>query len=232
TVTRLPKGGVQLEVNSREGAKWMRTEEIQKALAGLFGEKATVSGRGYKVEVRHVPMTWLHCEQELYRTLEGENNMQAGVIMDGRWRRAPLYWNPSQKLAHMTIAVMEATTDNRIIEKGLRLEGACIGATKPEPEPQRCYWCQMVGRNACEVKRCKSANPVCGSCASIGHETRVCKVGPEEYRYVSCGESGQPDKHVASDRTCPEWMQQRREMVERQPELGFQLYPTQEQDTW
>ncbi|TFK22648.1 hypothetical protein FA15DRAFT_554464, partial [Coprinopsis marcescibilis] len=219
-------------LNSVEGAEWLRREPNRRAFAGAYGPAVTVSARGCRVEVKHIPTKWLQKEESLYRAIEVDNGWAQGTIVDGRWRRAPQYWREGQLTAHLTLTVMEATTANTILTGGLKLEGAKLGVLMPEPEPRRCYRCQKMGRHACAAKKCKSANPVCGNCASIAHETRQCKAAREGYQCINCGEAGRPNGHAAWDRMCPEWIHNKREMIERQPELGFKMYPTKERDTW
>jgi hypothetical protein len=73
------------------------------------------------------------------------------------------------------------------------------------PTPRRCFNCHKFENH--EARRCPMREPVCGTCATTGHNDRDCTATSPK-----CANCGGP--HKANDRGCPEY-KKRLEMMPR-----------------
>jgi hypothetical protein len=57
-VTRLRNGGLLLEMNSEDGAKWLKSDTTRDKFLGSFDPSATFRERAYTVVAQFVPLTF------------------------------------------------------------------------------------------------------------------------------------------------------------------------------
>jgi len=226
----LKNGGVLLEMESEEGADWLKDDDIKAKFEKSFPGMVKVKGRNYQVVVQFISTRLKDKLETMLTEIEDENRFPEDTILKARWMRNPSNWSQTQLKAHAVISVPSRGIANMIMMKGLLIEGTRHDARKLEEDPKRCFRCQQIGTGH-TAATCKMAE-ACSNCSGL-HSTGECKANRAEFRCVTCKKNKQPDDHASWDRRCPAFLQEKARLRERQPENYYRYYPTAgDQTTW
>ena len=170
-VRLLKNGGVLFEMDSEDGANWLKHDEVTKAFENCFPGTVKIKGNNYQVVIQFLPVRLKNHLEDLHTEIETENNLTKGSIVSIKWLRNPANWNPTQTKAHTVFAIKHRNEANDIISKGLLIDGTRHDARKLEEDPKRCFKCQLIGAGH-TTATCKS-NETCANCAKE-HPTGEC----------------------------------------------------------
>jgi hypothetical protein len=226
----LKNGGILFEMESENGAEWLKNAEITKNFEKCFPGNVSVKGKTYQVVVQFLPVRLKNRLEELITGIEKENNLSAGSITSARWLRNPDNWGASQTKAHAILSVKYRTKANNIISNGVLIDGSRHEARKLEEDPKRCYKCQIIGAGH-SAASCKSEE-VCSNCAK-DHSTGECRATQADFRCATCKKDGGQDDHAAWDRQCPAFIEEKARLRDRKPENHYRFFPSVHEDwTW
>jgi hypothetical protein len=76
----LKNGGTLFEMESENGAEWLKNAEIMKNFEKCFSGNVLVKGKMYQVVVQFLSVRLKNCLEELITGIEKENNLSAGSI--------------------------------------------------------------------------------------------------------------------------------------------------------
>jgi len=226
----LKNGGILFEMESENGAEWLKNTEITKNFEKCFPGNVSIKGKTYQVVVQFLPVRLKNRLEELITAIEKENNLSEGSIVNAKWLRNPDNWGASQTKAHAVLSVKFRREANDIINNGALIDGSRHDARKLEEDPRRCYKCQIIGAGH-SAATCKSGD-VCSNCAR-DHLTGECRATRAEYRCATCKKDGRKDDHAAWDRQCPAFIEEKARLRDRKPENHYRFFPTEHEDwTW
>jgi len=224
----LKNGGVLFEMDSEDGANWLKQDEVTKAFENCFPRTVKIKGNNYQVVVQFLPIRLKNRLEDLLTEIEKENNLIKGSIVSAKWLRNPANWNPTQTKVHAVLAIKHRNEANNIISKGMLIDGARHDARKLEEDPKRCFKCQLVGTGH-TATTCKSKE-ICANCAKE-HPTGECQATRAEFKCATCKKDKRQDDHAAWDRQCPAFIEEKARLRMRKPENHYRFYPG-EYETW
>ena len=219
SITKFPKGGALLQLNSKEVAKWLRQPEIEDIFLKKFAKDAYVKERPHSVLLRGVPIILDPSNEAHLREIEETNGLTKFSIMKARWIKPEGRRRRGQTHAHATAAIALVETANTIIKEGIEICGVKIRPEKLKQEPLQCLRCRRWGHFAAN---CMEADDTCGTCGE-NHRTTQCK-NSEKKHCVSC----KSDTHTSWDRNCPEFIRRCKLFDESHPENNMVYFPTEE----
>jgi len=223
-VRALKNGGVLLEMDSEEGADWLRDEDITKEYEKQFPGVVKVKGKTYQVVVQFISTRLKDRLETMTTDIEEENDWPEDTIIKARWMRNPTNWKQTQSKAHAVLSVPSRGIANSIMMKGILIEGTRHQARKLEEDPRRCFKCQLIGAGH-TAATCGAAD-ACSNCAGQ-HATGDCRAIRADFRCVTCKKNKQPDDHASWDRQCPAFLAEKAKLRERRPENYYKYYPTE-----
>ncbi|GBE85933.1 hypothetical protein SCP_0804570 [Sparassis crispa] len=204
-----------------------------KSFLKHFGDQASrVKVHMYSVLIEFVPVACNPDNSGYLRVIEGSNNLNPNVIEEAHWIKPPECRAKGQKVAHLIVRFNNLKAANRAICNGLVIASKQVSARKLIREPRRCLKCQQIGVPHL-ASNCKQIHDTCGNCASISHRTSACEADPTDFRCSNCIRAGRVNAdHAAWDRDCPVFLEHCRCMEERQPEVKYRFFPTEDPSTW
>lgn len=210
SVRRMKKGGVSFEVNSDSAATWLRDPDTQQDFTRHFSATAIVQGYQFRVLAKFVPVSFNAEATYAVQQLEEANDLPTGCITDLGWVKKAERRSISQSVAHLKISFASINHANKVIEKGLCIEGKGVNVRQMIVEPQQCAKCQLYGHDKNKgaphfARDCVWTHDVCGMCGGM-HQTSACKAQmPEQAACANCEMSGRGDfrGHPVHSRTCP-----------------------------
>jgi len=221
--TLLRNGGLLLELNSDEAARWLRSDDVIDCFLGSLGSGASIKNRTYQVIVQFVPISFDPADSEQVRLFEEHNNIACGSIAKVEWIKPAKDRKLGQKVATLRVYHRDAGSANAILKQGAYVFNKRVVPKRPHKEPIRCLRCHKFGH---ERRDCKHNNVYCGKC-SKPHETDECNAPKAEYRCINC-----LGAHPSYDRECPKFWEKCQQMDTCCPENSLAFYPTDEPWTW
>lgn len=222
----LPNGGLLYEMNTKAAASWLRTTRARADFLRQYdgGVAATMKDRSWQIFIDFTPCQLNPSDESALRGLEDRNDLPKSSIVEARWIKPPEFRNKGQRTALLLMSFGTPAEANRILRDGIYICGKKLWARKNISEPKRCLKCQQLGVRHYAVD-CKSIHDVCGSCASIHHNSKQCNItDPDRLYCVNCKTWG----HASWDRSCPTFLREKKRLAERQPELKYRYYPQQD----
>lgn len=228
-VNKLMGGGASYEVDSSESASWLRRAEVKKRFMEKFGVTAEMREVGYPILARYVPISLGAELEDVPRALEEKNELETGDIARVKWMKDPRFWEEEQKYAFLVVVARSKEVANRILERGLKVEGRTAEAQILDEDPKRCFKCQAYTSHV--ATECPAGTPTCGLCGGK-HDTKAC-TNKDQARCVNCVKACvQNPHHPAFSRACPCFIQEKKRIAEKRPEQGYKFYPTADPATW
>ena len=224
----LKNGGVLFEMESENGADWLKQTDITKAFEKCFPGVVTIKGNNYQVVVQFLPISLKNHLETHCAAIENENGLTKGSIVNAKWMRNPANWGTNQTKAHAIFSIKSRNDANDIINQGMLIDGSRHDARKLEEDPKRCFKCQIIGTGH-NAANCKS-NEICANCAKE-HPTGECGASRADFRCATCKKDKRQDDHAAWDRQCPAFLEEKARLRDRKPENHFRFYPS-EHDSW
>lgn len=225
TAHRLSQGGLLIEMETDEGATWMRSTENAQLLCTGLGTGLSFKPWPYNVIAFNVPTTLDPDSEDSIEEISEINDIEKGHLTKMRWvkpvtRRA----NINQMTAHLILTFSNADDANRAILSGLAICHKRVNVEKCKREPVRCMKCQGWNHIASE---CPSTTDICGQCGENDHWTKNCPDKTKKY-CVSC----KSDDHSSYDRACPAFIKKCEDLNKRIPENNMPFFPSNEPWTW
>jgi hypothetical protein len=222
---RIMGGAILLEVDSDESATWLRRPEIMKVFNEKFGV-ARVAANVFQVVGEFVPLSADVMDPQVHREVERANGLPLNCIQEGRWLKPPHKRSRGQTYGHAQFGISMAKSANMIIRDGITIRGRRIRGRKPTHTPRQCVKCYQFKPHI--ARECNHPHDVCGLCAEH-HKTADCVINDRASRKCSnCAASG----HGAVDNECPVYQQKLAAMRERNPDMAYPYYTTEEPWTW
>lgn len=223
SATLMRNGGLLLELDSQDSAKWLLTESNRIRFLNNIGNGANIKDRSYQVIVQFAPILFNPEDETHIRTYETANGLPANSILKAEWIKPAKDRKPSQKVATLRVYHKDADSANHILSKGATVLGSKTVPKKPKKEPIRCLKCQCFGH---ERRKCSVDNPKCAKCTGP-HETDACIVPPRAHECVNCH-----GHHPSYDRDCPMFREKCDQIDNRCPENNLAFYPTDDSWSW
>jgi hypothetical protein len=215
--------GILIEMETDDGATWLRSGDNRKILCVAIGSNATFKPRTFSLIAYNVALTVEPDNQRHKDEICEANHMEAGGIASMRWAKLPERRSAGQKTAHLIIAFTNANAANRAITEGFVICNRKAHIKKVKRDPIRCMKCQGWNHFA---KECILTHDRCGNCAEE-HRTDQCP-NPQQLRCFSCNTDG----HASWSKECPTYIRKIEENDRRNPENNLQFIPTDEPWTW
>jgi hypothetical protein len=226
----LKNGGILFEMDSEDGANWLKQTEVTKGFENCLPGVVTVKGNNYQVVVQFLSTSLKNRLEELCTVIENENSLSKGSIVSAKWLRNPANWGANQTKAHAVFSIKFRNEANDIINRGMLIDGSRHDARKLEEDPKRCFKCQLIGAGH-TAATCKSKE-ICANCAR-DHLTGECQATRAEFKCATCKKDKRQDDHAAWDRQCPAFIEEKARLRDRKPENHFRFYPGEyEPWTW
>jgi hypothetical protein len=228
SVKKLRNGGLEFELNKDEAANWVKSEEVRRNLADKFGNSAEIRLQGHTILVKNTPLYFKPDDKSELMTVARVNHMDEHEAIWARWMKPPERRHNKQTSAHVALTLHTVTAANDAIRHSITIRGKRCTAERLTREATRCNKCQRYGRHF--AAQCQAIHGTCGTCGSIEHTTKDCKVGDnwQKHRCVNCSTNG----HAAWSRDCPTLKRKNHELTEQSYEAGFKYFVTDEPDTW
>jgi hypothetical protein len=225
----LKNGGVLFEMETENGADWLKQTEITKAFEKCFPGVVTIKGNNHQVVVQFLPISLKNHLEAHCAAIEKENGLSKGSITNAKWLRNPDNWGTNQTKAHAVFSIKFRHEANNIINHGMLIDGSRHDARKLEEDPKRCYKCQLIGSGH-TAATCKSTKEICANCAKE-HPTGECRATRADFHCATCKKDRRQDDHAAWDRQCPAFLEEKARLRDRKPENHYRFYPS-EWDSW
>ena len=219
----LRNGGLLLEMNKAEDAKWLREETNRKKILDNIGTGASIKDRTYQVIVQFIPIQFDPQNEESLRHVESSNGLKPKTIMKAEWVKPVKDRREGQKVATARIYLKDANTANTILSTNVYIRDKKVIPKKPRKEPIRCLKCQMFGHKR---RHCTVTEARCARCARR-HETEECITLQRDFKCSNCG-----GQHPSYNRDCPAFEDKCEQLNERCPENRLAFYPTNEPWLW
>ncbi|EIN09532.1 hypothetical protein PUNSTDRAFT_66436 [Punctularia strigosozonata HHB-11173 SS5] len=97
---KMRNGGIELELNSAEAAKWARGTHTSKRLAENFGNSATIKAPGYAVLIENAPLYFNPDDDDEVTKVARANSWEEQDIIRVRWIKDPTRRHLQQTSAH------------------------------------------------------------------------------------------------------------------------------------
>ncbi|KAF7312977.1 RNA-directed DNA polymerase from transposon X-element [Mycena kentingensis (nom. inval.)] len=227
---KLKGGAVLLRLNTPAAADWIRANA--SAFASGMGSGAAFKERYYNLILEFVPKTFDPRDNASLRALEEDNNLSEGAVASARHLKPTEKHHPTQKVAHVVLALPKAKNANHILRHGLYIEKKWVKGRKLRNEPHRCLKCQEIGANHIAAT-CPKPDDTCARCAGA-HKTTECTATADELSCANCektDEHGRGRGHGAADRQCPAFQAKLRLALERDPDAKYVYFPEPDDET-
>lgn len=214
---RLENGGLLLEANCEEAARWIikNAEEFTEC----FGAGTTLMKRTYTMIARFVTVDFNPTSVGAHMELATANNFDPTDIASMKWIKPEEKRSQGQKAAHLMIKLHDPDLANRLTVEGIYIHHERVNIERERKEPLRCYKCQGWDHLAANCERAE----FCGRCGDAKHTMKDCK--STDLYCTPCGKRG----HASGDRrACPIFKQKCDELNARIPENTMPYYPTKE----
>ncbi|KAG1786544.1 uncharacterized protein HD556DRAFT_1213353, partial [Suillus plorans] len=114
-VIQLRNGGIIMELNTEESAKWLRTAEARTKLTAALKIPINFRDQTYALIVQYLPTT-LHIDRpQFLRLVEEENLLKTDSLASIRWIKAPERRPPGQLTAFAMLQVSDPATANQLL---------------------------------------------------------------------------------------------------------------------
>lgn len=221
--TLLRNGGLLIELDTAEGADWLKKDTPRVTFLSNIGSGANIKDRSYQIIAHFVPIQFDPDNTDQLRDYETFNGLEPLSILKAEWIKPIKDRKPSQRVATMRIFHRDAISANKILKEGASVLNKRIDPRKPKKEPIRCLHCQQFGH---ERRDCKVESPKCGRCAGP-HETNSCSTDATSFKCSNC-----KGHHPSYSRDCPRFWEKCRLIDSRCPENKLAFYPTVDAWTW
>jgi hypothetical protein len=216
---RLINGGILLELDSEEAARWINTAQNRLKFTAAFAPNARVKARLYPLVLQFIPLHFDPNQDAEIRNIENTNGLPRGSIDHARWLKPTHRRSPTQICGHALVTFTGPEVANKALTDGLIICQKRVYAEKCKKEPTRCLKCQ--GWNHMSYA-CPQTFDTCGTCGDR-HKTSTC-VTATKVRCTSCN----TDSHASWDRNCPTFLAKCAEMDTRLTENAMPYFPTDE----
>ncbi|KAL6303201.1 hypothetical protein BKA93DRAFT_693639, partial [Sparassis latifolia] len=225
----LHNGGIMYDLDSLESAKWLHSS----IFLAHFGDQAScMKVHTYSTLAEFVPIACNSDSHDYLRFVEGNNNLDPGVIEEAHWIKAPERRTKGQKVAHLILRFNSPQAANRAVRDGLIIASKSVSVRKLICEPRRCLKCQKIAAPHI-AKDCKQIHDTCANCASISHKTAECEVDLTDFKCCNCTHAGRTvTDHAAWDCDCPVFQEHCHHMKECQSESRYHFFPTVDPSSW
>jgi len=226
----LKNRGILFELESENGAQWLKQPEITKAFESCFPGVVSVKGNNFQVVIQSLPVQLKNHLEDLFTAIENEKELHKGSIANGRWLRNPNNWGANQTKAHAVFSFRYGADANNVINGGLLIDGSRHDARKLEEDPKHCFKCQIIGSGH-TAATCK-LQEICSNCAK-DHPTSDCRATRAEFKCTTCQKDKHQDDHASWDRQCLAFIKEKARLRDRKPENHFRFFPTEHEPwTW
>ncbi|KAF8595010.1 hypothetical protein BDV93DRAFT_501597, partial [Ceratobasidium sp. AG-I] len=141
SVTRLPRGGLLYEMANRGQAGFLSDArfvvEFEKGLGDFI-----CKGQHAFVIFERVPTTFNPSVPLALRSLETENQLNAGDILAAHWIKPEARRTTGQAFAHLMVEFRSEEVADELIEYGARVECNSVVVRRNIERPTRCLKCQ------------------------------------------------------------------------------------------
>ncbi|KAJ7321925.1 hypothetical protein DFH08DRAFT_712487 [Mycena albidolilacea] len=225
-VWKLNNGGVVFDCKDEVMASWLKQQEIIPQFIAKMGGVCVYKPRRVELVAEMIPVGARIEEGGMWRQVERDSGLEAGVIVGARWLKALACRRAGQQSAHVKVEFVTAEAADHAIDNGLYWQGKHTRACKSEEEVWRCVKCQKFDGHLAFA--CKSAADVCGRCVEA-HWTLDSLVTDSGPMWCSnCKVGG----HGAASRTCPFFQSERQKKNEWDPTYGYHYIPTTDPRMW
>jgi len=214
--------GILLEMNSDEGADWLRQEDIGEKLTDKIKD-SQIKGQSFNVIAHFIPLTFNPDNPEHLREVEQTNSFMEKTIVKEKWAKPPQQQSPSQTNGHLIVSFADPNTANQAILKGMVVCHKCASVLKCKYEPLWCLKCHGWNHIA---TACKEMDNTCGTCGG-GHRNTDCNSGNTHF-CTPCGMIG----HTSWDRRCPTFMRKCSELNKKYPDNSLLFCPSKDLWMW
>ncbi|KAF8124417.1 hypothetical protein EV363DRAFT_1100254, partial [Boletus edulis] len=203
-----------------ESAEWLRKDDNKASFLSNFGAEFAFLETLYRALAEFAPVSLNINLPSSIACVERSSSLPTGAIRKISWVKRPDLRKKDQKVAHAIIAFSTAQTANHAIRNGVNIEGKKVTVHRMQPEPTRCYKCQVIGNHF--AKNCPSNEEICGTCSEHSHTTKDCTTTDHMERFcVNCKQAG----HASWDRECKSFIAARDRLSARNKEANLKYFP-------
>ncbi|KAF8119716.1 hypothetical protein EV363DRAFT_1093590, partial [Boletus edulis] len=203
-----------------ESAEWLRNKDNKASFLSKFGADFAFIETTYRTLAEFTPVSLDVDVPSAISCIERSSGLPAGAIRRVSWVKRPDLRKKNQRVAHAIIAFSSAQTANQAIQGGVNVEGKKVIVHRMQPEPTRCYKCQVIGNHF--AKNCPAGEETCGTCSAHDHSTKDCTITDPMYRFcINCKQAG----HASWDRECRSFTAARDHLSARNKEATLKYFP-------
>ncbi|KXN81038.1 hypothetical protein AN958_06284, partial [Leucoagaricus sp. SymC.cos] len=208
-VEKLRNGGILLETNTEETAKWLREPANSEMFRRHLNVSVDFTQRTTNYVVKFVSCHLNLEEKTQVEEIMNDNCWDDKTFIKARWAKAVHKRREGQREAHLIVTLADdGEIGERILEKGyVTIQGRRHQIERDRKIPVRCAKCQEYGHYFSD---CKSTTDTCGKCAGNGHHTDACP--SDNTRCANCKEDG----HGATSSDCPTFQRKLKALNERE----------------
>ena len=132
---RLNNGGLLLEMDSEDAAKWLDTPSNRTAFLSHFAPEAALKARTYSLVVQFMPLQFKPDKDADLCSLEVVNRLPTGLIRRARWIKPAYRRAPEQTCGHLLVVMTRPEDANTVLTDGLLICQKRVYAEKCKKEP-------------------------------------------------------------------------------------------------
>jgi len=134
-ITRFPKGGTLLQLNSKEAACWLREPGVKEIFLQKFAKNAIVRERSHHILLYGVSITFNPANETHLQEIEEANGLVKYSFLKARWIKPEGRRWRGQMHAYATTTIALAETPNHLIGDGLHICGVDIRLERLRQKP-------------------------------------------------------------------------------------------------
>ncbi|QRV89847.1 Reverse transcriptase from transposon X-element protein [Ceratobasidium sp. AG-Ba] len=219
-VHQLPRGGARLVLNTSEAANWLCSADPANMFEKAFGG-IKFYGHYAQILVQMMPIHLDITSNCFLRTLEAENCLGEGAIIQAEWMCPEHRRKEDQRVGHIKITLRSNEDADHLIRQYCYSGGAVYQVKRLDSGPIRCTKCQNYGHRRA---KCKSEKTLCSRCGGE-HEDKRCD-NRHSHFCIPC----QSANHPSYARSCPVFQRETAILNAKRPENTRRLFNERCQD--
>ena len=214
---KLTNGGVVLDLNEVQTAKWI--QEQKRQFIENFSATVVIKDRAIAVVVKYVPMSFSLDFPSEYRKIESDSQLPNQSILETRWIKPIERRSQGQRMAHIITKFASMEAANKAIRDSIVIAGKHTWARKLKKEPRQCLKCQKL--DVQHIVAICTGTEACSTCGGEHRSTNCTEKTSGKVYCINC----KANNHVSWNRLCPKFTEATKCIDRSNPENTYKYFP-------